>query len=1087
MLNSDFKSRGGLMGLLKKIILPLLFAGVFAGISFAQSENNFYVSSESSLRSALGRNGATTIVFTTNSVTLTSNLPYRYNGKEFTFQSNVNTEHSPRVISGNGVYSGLVFTTYSYIYFAGEYNEKDDKFNYGISLEDFRGDNGGALYLMDSTAVGEVFTLKNNEANNGGAVYLTSGSYLSGYRVVAKDNYASSAGGVVYLASSTFQTGTSSFSYNTAVVKGGVLYSTRSIVYIDSSDVFSNTSLGAGGAFYFEKSTFSVYASSFITNLASNDGGAIYIDNSWGDIGYTRFSSNTAVNGIVYVSSSRNISFTSNTFYDNKITNGALYATTSSVNMWLTYLISNTATGYGGGAYFEDAKVNAARSWAYANSANLGGVFYADSSEMTLSSSSFTGNTAQSGGAAYIKDSSVTISQLSFDSNIAGQSGGAFFLDNSSADLSEFSFTGNQAANGAAMYIKDSGVTLHSGIFSNNSASQNGGAVYLTGSSASSLAELTLVGSDSGDIVFSGNTASGNSNDIYLDSNSRLNLDAGKRNITVTGGISDNASGTNIVINKTGSYNLQIGGISDINSTFNLNSGSLVVLNDAVFKIKNLDVIANTKFTIERRTDIAVSGTLNIAKGGQLSTDAVNSFYADTLNIDGYLKLGVDLTKNKTDAINGGNINLNSATSTIGFGGNLFKGGVASFKIMQATSSLSGTFNAPSGNFGARTSWALTYGGSNDVYVDLTVLGYDELTGFTHNQQQMANVIHKEYNNAYDTDNSFWRNVVSPMDALEMQDLKDTLDMVSGAFYSNLLMLPAVNSARNNFFGQIRTKEDKDDNVWSYVFGNVINMKKDENYIGDLEDKSWGVKGGWDIYNNVNVVGGLMTGFTYHDIEQKYDRAKIYDFNMGAYGGFIKEKYEIKSALTFGLQSYEARRDIVTIAQSAQGNFSAASVNFDVRAAYKVPLSEAIVFNPFAEFGAGFSKNDSFKEKGSGAELEVDSNDYLRTNVIGGIGFKGTHSDLRWYADAGAGCLLSGDQNEIEVKFIQQLSDSVKIKSMKQGDVNLNIGAGAEFSLTRVFDMFANIGYSAADGYDNAYANVGLRCRFSYWLYKDAD
>ena len=71
--------------------------------------------------------------------------------------------------------------------------------------------------------------------------------------------------------------------------------------------------------------------------------------------------------------------------------------------------------------------------------------------------------------------------------------------------------------------------------------------------------------------------------------------------------------------------------------------------------------------------------------------------------------------------------------------------------------------------------------------------------------------------------------------------------------------------------------------------------------------------------------------------------------------------------------------------------------------------------------------------------------------------------------------LCLGNQNEIEVNFNEASRGLMKVKGSQQGDISAKLGFGAEWELNEMFNVYANAGYSAADNYENMYANIGLR------------
>jgi hypothetical protein len=158
----------------------------------------------------------------------------------------------------------------------------------------------------------------------------------------------------------------------------------------------------------------------------------------------------------------------------------------------------------------------------------------------------------------------------------------------------------------------------------------------------------------------------------------------------------------------------------------------------------------------------------------------------------------------------------------------------------------------------------------------------------------------------------------------------------------------------------------------------------------------------------------------------------------------------------------------------AEGSFSGYNASLNVQAGYNIGLSDIIGFKPFVELGGGAAMNDKIEEEKADFGLRIDSQNYFYSDAFAGIGVNGNHEKVIWYINAAIGYAITGAQNEIETEFIQA-DGKMKVKGSKQGDAIINAGCGIEVTVHEQFYVYAHGGYAASDGYNNIYANLGLR------------
>lgn len=280
---------------------------------------------------------------------------------------------------------------------------------------------------------------------------------------------------------------------------------------------------------------------------------------------------------------------------------------------------------------------------------NRGGALLLEAPYVLAGGSVFEGNqAAESGGAVYADSKGRIRSEgpLTFSGNNA-RDGGAVYLEASGSNSSSnslasgTSFTGNTGTgSGGALYISEgSYLTLYGGSsFTGNTAGEKGGAIYNSGN-------LVLDTTD-GDITFKDNKAGGKGNDIHLgqsQSNAPLITITGTHSVTLTGGltmdstwydadafdgitpsVNDLASHTLITFSKenlqgnlslggsltSGRYNklFLAGGTTDIEKSFTLSEGSLLVLYSGALNIGGDFTVKSNTETVAVWKEISVSG-----------------------------------------------------------------------------------------------------------------------------------------------------------------------------------------------------------------------------------------------------------------------------------------------------------------------------------------------------------------------------------------------------------------------------------------------------------------------------------------------
>ena len=309
------------------------------------------------------------------------------------------------------------------------------------------------------------------------------------------------------------------------------------------------------------------------------------------------------------------------------------------------------------------------------SSYNSGGAYSLSQPYSIKEKSTFKNNAAaKNGGALYVGAKGCIIGgeSLTFIGNHAALDGGAAYLESSeSSGSNSFGsgavFTENTSKGcGGALYISD-GTKLTitgSASFTGNTAGDRGGAIYNAGN--------LLLDTTGGDITFENNIAGGSANDIHLgqsQTNAPLITITGTHSVILKGGLTmddtwydagsfdgithsvdDLASHTLITFSKenlqgnlslggsltSGRYNklFLAGGTTDIEKSFTLSEGSLLVLYSGALNIGGDFTVKSNTETVAVRKEISVSGKTTLPEDfGGLFADTKR--LADELTIPG--------------------------------------------------------------------------------------------------------------------------------------------------------------------------------------------------------------------------------------------------------------------------------------------------------------------------------------------------------------------------------------------------------------------------------------------------------------------
>jgi outer membrane autotransporter protein len=285
----------------------------------------------------------------------------------------------------------------------------------------------------------------------------------------------------------------------------------------------------------------------------------------------------------------------------------------------------------------------------------------------------------------------------------------------------------------------------------------------------------------------------------------------------------------------------------------------------------------------------------------------------------------------------------------------------------------------------------------------------------------------------------------------------------------------ASDSAGNEVYDKV--KENGNKGVWAQVKGGAQTFKGNGNSIGDYKDTSLGLMAGADKYiEDKSMIIGVYAKMNKDNIEQKENRADGSRNGLGVYGGYIKEKYEIKAALLGSYDIFGTERKVLE--QKSKADISAITINADIEGSLKYEINEEMKFKPYTGIEIKDTNYGSFKEKGAGVlDLEVSGGSYVRSAARIGAGIEYGKEKLNIYAKAEGKYILSGTEPEIESVF-KGTQEKFRSRGAQEGSIEIGIGAGVEIKVRENFSLYANINYYGAEKYSNIYGNIGGRYVF---------
>ncbi len=398
-------------------------------------------------------------------------------------------------------------------------------------------------------------TIENCTAKRGGGIFhdkdANETSLTIANATIEKNASTNDSGGGVYSKARTVAVTGSTISNNTANGAGGGLYAYNctTLDLIDSTISNNTASNGDGGGVWFDyannraNQVLTMRGCTLDGNTCSKSGGAVFTQAKTAAVEGSHITNCTAATNAGGIYQSQNIAGSSLTITDSEVagctanngTGGGVFAAVRALSATGSEISKNTATGNGGGLFFDITSDTARNDMA-----------------LVLSGCTMDGNISSggNGGGIFTMAKSVAIQDGSSVSNCMANGGGGIWHTTNRADYSltvaDSAIQGCMARNGqgGGAYANVSYVTLLNADVSDNSASSNGGGIFKDkeGNSYYLVVDHSRI---------TGNTSGGNGGGAYCKSQLYLRNNSEVSGNRLTSGDVGNAAGVYLLNNRT--------------------------------------------------------------------------------------------------------------------------------------------------------------------------------------------------------------------------------------------------------------------------------------------------------------------------------------------------------------------------------------------------------------------------------------------------------------------------------------------------------------------------------------------------------
>ncbi len=1030
--------------------------------------------------------------------------------------STINTtkfEDNEAVGNGGAVYNSGTITFVNLIEFISNkavngsalYNSGSVDFQGEVDLYSNIASGNGAIYNSGTAVFRGITTISGNEAVSGGAVYLNTGTVtFNGVSDITSNEATTGNGGAVYVASGTTLNINNNMtaSSNTANSGfGGAIYLAGSLNLGGASSTtisFSGNSDSSGdNDIYMVNSALSINGLgtySFNSGISGDTGSSISLSGSGARFnaemtGFNGSYTQSGISSIAQIYGTLNANYT--------ITNGTTKFKENALSSGKTITVNGN-----GIAQYEGL-----------NSNNLGTVI-GTGTLVVLNTLTNTGT--------------LDVATLQINSDLVNN--GVIDSDNTTINAD---VTNNATISGIGTTTVTSGASLlnlgtisqnkliinSSGVVETdaddiiivNNISNNGTLIFNSGDNSNIISGTGIV-SITGIV---GNTALISTNNLEIVSGAEFSSDISKLaiiNPIENEGVlnlSGNGSWTKSVVGNDGIITFASG---TINNT--------AVIQQKGFIVKSDGQLSTDGSLIQTNTDgVLVNGILNVVKGNlttqdlnlskslasdvpvfdlrsSSSVDGASIVSVNSINADAGSKIFMDIFSDGTsDVINvSGNALMNGelhVRAGVGTYRNL------TFTIMNANN-LSGDLidDITSGNIptlafidasnitDARYDYKYD-ADSNTItlfFNGINMSNFANISGLTFNQTEVAKAMDK----VSETTVGDMATIINEMiDINDEQVVKDVLSELSPYFLANILR-PTPNIAnRAHLYGRMK---DYCDNCYGgglWIDGGInnTNLKGDENSIGKLNSVKTGVTFGYDYYlAEKRILLGVFGNVTPETIDQGNHSADVQNMGAGVYFGLLKEDWDAKSVVSFGLNNYSTSRKIynqaLNLNRMAVADFGGYNADFDLEFGYKFKVAKTFKLRPYAGAEIQMLSYDGFEETGADSlNMNVSSGSNLGTSARIGVGLEQKLSKTSWYVSGEYNTILTGKYIDLETKFA---NTDVRFSS-RGADIGTGVmafNAGIDYDIDKRFNVYASANYQMGGGFDVYGIKAGFRFKF---------
>jgi hypothetical protein len=387
---------------------------------------------------------------------------------------------------------------------------------------------------------------------------------------------------------------------------------------------------------------------------------------------------------------------------------------------------------------------------------------------------------------------------------------------------------------------------------------------------------------------------------------------------------------------------------------------------------------------------------------------------------------------------------------------------------------------------------------NNNVSKKGLILG-STIKGTSNNQKQVEKALE-------DSNNIINANIVELQKLLTGSDqdkakAKEACFDLSGYFISNVTINQASDNVKEDVYDRMMYKCRNDDNnneqndkvskrLWAHGKGSLAKTKADIASPHEFNTCNKGAVVGFDIMPNSNIALGVFAKINGNDVRQEKHKAKVGNYGLGLYGGFVSEGFDVKTILSGSLDKYKTTRVIrFDDNKEAKGEFDGLSGNLNIQAGYTITLAEGsalgrIGLRPYAAAQGALINTKAFKETGSSCwNLDVNENTYKKCSAGGGFELTGAGKHFEWNFSIAGDCLIVGKNQEITAAFQKAANKTFTNKeftstSVTLGGIQAKCELGCRYHINENVNIYGALNLGLSSMRKDIGGNIGVKYTF---------